>query len=309
MLTLLKNKLGFINTIHKYFSRYQKEDRLFFPFLRISLGLFFLVHFFSTLADFDILFTNDGLIPLDVISLLRVEGIPTLNIIIKLLNNIGIDNVYTIYTYIITYIICCITLTIGLFSRVSAIVILFLHIILFQSSNIYMYGIDFFKSISMFYCVVIPVGSKISLDAVLFKKREYNPSPYRNLLRIHLSIVYFTSGLDKAFGINWWNGESIWKSLHLPGFESYIIRDYDLLQIYPIIPLFIGILTVFIEILYPFFMWRKKTRNYWLMLVICLHMGIIIAMNLYFFGAIMILLNLSGFLNLEEKEHQGANSN
>lgn len=299
MLTLLKNKFGFIKKNHKYFSRYKKEDRMFFPFFRISLGLFFLVHFLSTLVDFNILFTNDGLVPLDVISLLKVEGIPTLNIIIKLLNNIGIDNVCTIY--IIAYITCCTTLTIGLFSRMSAIVILFLHIILFQSSNIYMYGVDFFKSISMFYCVVFPVGSKISLDAVLLKKREYNPSPYRNLLRIHLSIVYFTSGLDKAFGINWWNGESIWKSLHLAGFKSYIIRDYDLLRIYPIIPLFIGVLTVLIEILYPFFMWKKGTRSFWLILVICLHIGIIIAMNLYFFGVMMILLNLSGFLNLEEK--------
>ncbi|PNW15498.1 hypothetical protein C1637_03490 [Chryseobacterium lactis] len=301
MSTLSKNKFNFEKNVIQNFLLYRKEDRMFFPFFRISIGLFFLVHFISTLSDFSLLYTDDGLIPLNVLSLLRVEVIPTLNIVLKLLNGFGVENIYTIYAYIILYILFCITLTVGLFSRFSAIVLLLLHIILFQSSNAYMYGVDYFKSIAMFYCAVFPVGSKLSLDATLFKKKEFNPSPYRNLLKIHLSIVYFTSGLDKAFGVNWWNGESIWKSFHLPGFESYIIENYDVLSSYPILPTFIGISTMCIELLYPLFMWKKSMKAYWLILVLGLHMGIIIAMNLYFFGALMILLNLSGFLNLEEK--------
>jgi len=46
---------------YKFFNEYKPEDKLFFAFFRISMGLFFLVHFVSTLSDFNLLFTDQGL--------------------------------------------------------------------------------------------------------------------------------------------------------------------------------------------------------------------------------------------------------
>ncbi|MEN4759522.1 hypothetical protein ABEG63_04205 [Chryseobacterium sp. C39-AII1] len=304
MQNLLRKTSTLPYEFYRFFNEFKLEDRLFFAFFRISMGLFFLVHFVSTLTDFDLLFTNKGLIPLDVIEFLGADRMVSFNFIMKYLGTMNISEASVIMGYIVAYILACISLTVGFMSRLSALIILILHLIIFQSSSTFMYGIDFFKSIAMFYCVMFPLGSFYSVDSKIFKLKEINPTPFRNLLRIHLCIVYFTSGLDKAFGINWWNGESIWKALHLPGFQSYILDNtsYDVFVSFPIIPIFIGVSTIAVELFYPYFMWKKSTRKYFIWMVVALHAGIIIAMNLYFFGALMILLNLSAYLNLEESK-------
>ncbi|MCW3161653.1 HTTM domain-containing protein [Chryseobacterium oryctis] len=304
MQNLLRKTRSLPYEFYQFFNEYKQEDKLFFAFFRISMGLFFLVHLLSIITDFDLLFTNNGLIPLEIIEFLGSDRMPSLHFVMKLFGLINVSEATVVIGYIVLYIIACISLTIGFMSRLSALIILILHILVFQSSSTFMYGIDFFKSIAMFYCVVFPLGRFYSVDNKIFKFKEVNPTPFRNLLRIHLSIVYFTSGLDKAFGINWWNGESIWKALHLPGFQSYILDNssYEIFLNFPIIPIFIGISTIAVELLYPYFMWKNSTRKYFIWMVVALHAGIIIAMNLYFFGALMILLNLSAFLNLEESK-------
>ncbi|MFP3590481.1 HTTM domain-containing protein [Chryseobacterium sp. SIMBA_038] len=301
MLNLLRKTRSLPVQFYQFFNEYRQDDKLFFAFFRISMGLFFLVHLLSTLTDFNLLFTNQGLIPLEIIEFLGSDHMPSFNFIMKLFGTMNVQESTVVMSYIILYIVACVSLTVGFMSRVSAVIILVLHLIVFQSSSTFMYGIDFFKSIAMFYCILFPLGSFYSVDSKIFKTKEFNPTPFRNLLRIHLCIVYFTSGLDKAFGINWWNGESIWKALHLPGFQSYILdNNYDLFVHFPIIPTIIGISTIAVELFYPYFMWKASTRKYFIWMVVSLHVGIIIAMNLYFFGALMILLNLSAFLNLEE---------
>src|SRR5690606_39085514 len=279
------------------------NDYLFFPFFRISIGFFCAIHLLAILADFDLLFTSDGLIPLEIFSVMKTQLIPSFGFISKYFTNIGISGDIVNNCYIAIYFICCLALIIGFCTRTFAICLLFLHIIIFQSSTPYMYGVDFFKSISLFYCVVFPVGNLFSIDQRIFKRPLINPSPYRNLLKIHLCIVYFTSGLDKAFGINWWNGESIWKALHLPGFKSYLIGGYDIFINYPFLPLFVGISTVLLEMLYPIGINIVRIRPYWLAATIAMHAGIVIAMNLYFFGALMILLNLCAFAPLKNSEN------
>lgn len=304
MLSLLRKTTLLPTEFYKFFNEYKPEDKLFFAFFRISMGLFFLVHFVSTLTDFNLLFTDQGLIPLEVVGFLGSEKMPSFFFVIKLLGTMNISESAVIMGYIVIYILTCVSLTVGFMSRLSAGVILILHLLIFQSSSTFMYGIDFFKTIAMFYCFLFPLGSFYSLDSKIFKYNDINPTPFRNLLRIHMCIVYFTSGLDKAFGINWWNGESIWKALHLPGFQSYILDNssYDIFVSFPVIPIFIGISTIIIELFYPYFMWKKSTRKVFIWMVVALHTGIIIAMNLYFFGALMILLNLSAFLNLEDSK-------
>lgn len=293
----LTNKLPLL--MENFFS-FNKADGLFFPFFRIAISFFCLVHLFSILPDFELLYTNNGLIPLDVLSILKTDYMPSYNYIQNTLSDHGISATVLASTYVIIYCVSCVMVFIGLFTRFFSFLLLFLHLLIFQSSSPYMYGLDFFKSIALFYCFIFPVGNKMSIDQLLFKKIEINPSPYRRLLKIHMSIVYVSSGFDKAFGINWWNGESIWKAIHLPGFTSNLIDNYNILSHYPILPIAFGICTLIIEILYPLAMFIKKTKVLWLILIISLHVGIIVCLNLYFFGLFMILLNLSAFLTLEE---------
>lgn len=285
------------------FNKHHTKDDLFFPFFRMAISLFCLIHLFSILADFDLLFTDNGIVPLRVLSILKSNFLPSYYFIINTLNNFGISSNHAKIIYISLYSITCITLFSGFLTRASAIFLLILHLIIFQSSSIFMYGVDYFKTIALFYCCVFPLGSKMSIDNLVFQRKDFvNPSPYRNLLKIHLCIAYFVSGIDKAFGINWWNGESIWKAIHLPGFSSYLIKDYSIFLQFPIIPISIGISTFVVEFFYPLFINIQKTRLIWLCFVVLFHVGIILCLNLYFFGIMMIILNLSAFLDLTDKQ-------
>ena len=299
---LLSLKTNFLYT-REQFLAFRKDDSLFFPFFRIAIGLFCAIHLLAISRDFGLLYTDNGLIPLKILSIQKVQYMPSYGYVQNLLTYIGIEPGVFAIGYMILYGTLCITLVLGFLTRFSALTLLFLHVLIFQSSTPYMYGVEFFKSIALFYCLVFPVGSKIAIDCLLFKRPEINPTPYRNLLKIHMSIVYFTSGIDKSFGINWWNGESVWKAIHLPGFKSNIIDNYHLFSQYPILPLLFGIGTIIVEIFYPLGMAFRKTRALWLVMTIGLHVGIIFSLNLYFFGLLMILLNLAAFLKLKDDKH------
>jgi predicted DCC family thiol-disulfide oxidoreductase YuxK len=150
---------------------------------------------------------------------------------------------------------------------------------------------------ALFYCIIFPVGNKGSLSNFLFKKDNRKTDVvYANIcltvLQVHMCIIYFFSGFDKILGFNWWNGESIWKALHL----SYSPRliNVDFLSGTPIFAI-VGWGTIVLEMLYPVFMNIKRTRNIWLILVISLHVSIAIFLGLFFFSAFMIILSISAY--------------
>jgi hypothetical protein len=296
----LSKTLPIKEKILSFFFTNREEDYYFLLFFRVAIGLFTLLHFLSIAKDFDVLFSNAGLVPLEITALFKTKWLPTtldFTALMKLVFGLSPGAAWMVYK--VAYALFCVLLITGTFTRLSSFTLMILHIMLFQGSRMYMYGVDYFTSISLFYCFIFPVGYAGSIDN-LFRKRVTNPSPYRKLLQIHITLVYFSSGFDKLIGINWWNGESIWKAVHLPSFNSDFALNYDLMAHYPLIPIMAGWGTIFIELLYPFFTWPQKTRTLWLTLTIGLHIGIIITLKLYFFGFLMILLNLSAFLNLKK---------
>jgi hypothetical protein len=56
-----------------------------------------------------------------------------------------------------------------------------------------------------------------------------------------------------------------------------------------------GIAIWVIELGYPVLIWPKKTRFWWLACILAMHVGIAVAMGLYVFALIMIVLNLAAF--------------
>lgn len=287
-----------------FFFKYEKENYYFLPFFRISIGLFCLIHFLSVIPDFRMLYLG-GLTPMAVSGLLKVSFMPTiLNFMNLFQNNIGLSESTAINLFISVYIISCLLLIFGFLTRIAAFALIILQIMINQGAPLFIYGVDAFKSISIFYCFIFPVGRSYSLDNKLFKLSPANPTPYRRLLQIHLTIVYFESGFDKIIGPNWWNGESIWKSVHLPLFGNDLSANFNFMAKYPIIPLAIGLGTIIVELFYPLFMWNKKTRKLWLSLVIMMHISILISLNLFFFATLMILLNISCFFVMEKDMHK-----
>ncbi|MFP3592123.1 hypothetical protein [Chryseobacterium sp. SIMBA_038] len=269
----------------------ETQNNLFWlKFFRISIAILILLHFVSILPDFNNLFSaNDGVIPYKVVDVFIPDYVINLPKIITYLEGFNIAPSNTIFCFKIIYISLVLLLLSGYSQNLSAFLLLFMQIILSKSNFYFSYGIDFFTSMSLFYLAIIPPTLKSSALP-----------PFKRLFQIHVCIIYFFAGFDKLIGINWWNGESIWKAINLPFATS--TYDISFLGNYPILLTSIGLGSALLELLYPFFVWNKKTSNFWISAIIVMHIGIAFILNLYFFSAIMIIWNLTFKFSLNNEK-------
>ena len=107
-----------------------------------------------------------------------------------------------------------------------------------------------------------------------------------------MCFVYFIGGLAKCLGSGWWNGSNLWRSLTRPPFN--LISADVLVRFKYALPI-LGISICLIELGYPVFIWIKKTRLFWLVCILAMHAAIGLAMGLYLFALVMIVLNLAAF--------------
>ena len=60
-------------------------------------------------------------------------------------------------------------------------------------------------------------------------------------------------------------------------------------------PLITGVAVWLLEIGYPFLIWHRRLRRPWLIAILLMHAGVGIAMGMYLFASVMIVLNLAAF--------------
>ena len=186
-------------------------------------------------------------------------------------------------------------LLLGLFSRPAAIAAWLLHLGVVKSGDLVSYGMDNFTTIGLFYLMLSPLPDRLSLDHRWWKKSPADPHLlgfWRRVLQLHLCLIYFFSGVTKALGSGWWDGANLWRALTRPPFD--IISPDFLIRFkyaYPIAGIGIWLL----EIGYPFFVWQRQLRRPWLVAILVMHVGIGLAMGMYLFASVMIVLNLAAF--------------
>ncbi|WP_051289283.1 hypothetical protein [Chryseobacterium daeguense] len=277
----------------------------FIVFLRVSVAFVLLIHFISMWNDFELLYSNESIIPVEIHgTVYEYDIIPYTRIETFLSAYFPQPNLAFKYIYV-TLAIFIIS---GFFSRISALFLLILQVSLVKSASLFMYGVDFFASMSLFYIFIFPSSSYFSVQKKFFPKTILN-FPIQSLtickriLQLHLCIAYFFSGLDKILGFNWWNGEAVWKSLNLPNFTRFVHFPSFFDEKYSLVYLISGWVIIFTELFYPIFININKTRKLWLTLTILMHIGIIISFNLFFFSSIMIIWNLTSYyFNYYEKD-------
>ncbi len=276
-----------------------KEDNQaeFLSFFRVAIGLVILLQFTAVLPDFDKLFSSSSIIPQDIMDVFTPDWLITFSKIVSFLQTFGIEERTTIMVTQGLFIALCIFIITGFYSRVSALLLLILQIALLKGSSFFAYGADFFTSMSLFYLMLFPSDQHFSLRNCVFNRKTGTAdiTPVKRLFQIHISIAYFFSGLDKALGFNWWNGEAIWKAIHLPYSNRDLNIDFSWLAEHPYLLNFIGWSTIIIEMCYPLFIWYKPTQKTWLFLTVSMHIGIALVLNLYYFSAIMIVWNITNF--------------
>ena len=288
--TILYNKIESLFFVNK-------GNPEFLAFFRISTGALALLHFLSIISDFDKFFSSNSLVPQDIMSVFHPDWLLSFSKITHFFESFGVAENTVILGTKIMFITFCINIIIGFYSRISAFLLLLLQVALLKGSSFFIYGVDFFTSMSLFYLILLPSDAYYSLLRFIIKKKdkEVNFMPVKRMFQIHISIAYFFSGFDKLLGYNWRNGESIWKAINLPYANRDFNFDFSWMADHSYILIIIGWSTVIIEMLYPVFIWIPKTQKTWMMLTISMHLGIALVLNLYYFSAIMIIWNLTNF--------------
>ena len=281
------NKWSFINN--------KNSNVLWLPFLRGSIAGICLLHILSILPDFSLIFSSHPLIPADILEAAGSAFVPTIYKLTNWVSQIVPTNIdWVTYLVIFIYVIALVLLFIGINSKWPAIISLLFQLIITNSISFYNYGVDTFCTIALFYCVVFPVQKGYGYKQILWHQDlpKINSNKYLWILQSHVCIIYFSSGFEKLLGINWRNGESIWKMVH--SYQITNLINFDQLANTPFF-LIIGWGTIILEMFYPLFINLKKTRKFWLGATIIFHTTIALFMGLYFFSSVMILLNLSSY--------------
>jgi len=292
--------------------------------LRFGLGLQLLLYALSLKSDWNYLLagTGGGLISRNLgEAILSLESpfVPRLGWLIALGAKAGLSEETVLSIAWITLLGTACSLLAGLFCRFSAILAWFLHLCAAKSGGLVSYGVDNFMTIGLFYLMLSPLPDRYALDRRWRKSRPKDrqlnwrapsamdgraarPSErerasqllgfWRRVLQVHLSLIYFFSGLTKALGSGWWDGSNLWRALIRPPFN--IIAPEVLVRwkyLFPIAGVFICLL----EIGYPFFIWHRRTRGIWLACICGMHVAIGMTMGMYLFALVMIILNVAAF--------------
>jgi Vitamin K-dependent gamma-carboxylase len=193
------------------------------------------------------------------------------------------------------YVLVLIGLLLGWFTRIWAVLSWLCHYIIMSTIPSFVYGVDIFLHISLFYLMVMPCNKALSLD-LRFKRVNGDPSWGSTLairvLQVHLCLIYLSAGYEKMLAADWWNGNVLWRSLVQPDFRQF---DFNWLARVPWLAVVLSWGTMFIETFYGIGMWIPRLRLFWLLGIIALHIGIALFLGLYLFGLIMILMSVSAF--------------
>jgi hypothetical protein len=267
--------------------------------LRIGLGLQVILFCWSIRTDWNYLLESGGGLISRTMSekLLSLEStfVPRLGWFVDIGSKLGLGEDSILTTLWFVLITAGFLLVAGLASRSAAITAWFLHLAVVKSGDLISYGVDNFTTIGLFYLMLSPLPDRFALDARLWEKTTKSPQLlgfWRRVLQTHMCLIYFFGGIAKATGIGWCDGSNVWRALIRPPFN--MIDPHTLVHWKFVFPI-AGVSILALETAYPLFIWPKKTRMLWLSLICAMHVGIGLAMGMYLFALVMIVLNVAAF--------------
>lgn len=278
--------------------------------LRIGVALTVLLKVFAEFSNLDMLFSQYGIIQ-DILSRpLQVSYSLSLPAVIDLFH-IQNEHLFLSCLYIL-FAIAAFSLLVGFKSRLSALVCLLIHMMVFNGYNLIAFGFDGFLFSLLFYTLMFPVGKVYAVD-VLMGRQDSHIDPkelnlYLKIMQIHLCIVYLTAGVSKYGGQEWMDGTAIWKAINQPQFYTYFTPVVKSLASNTLVCAMLTWGTLFAEIFFSVLIWIKwgKIRLIMLLSIVLMHVFIGVVMGLQLFAWIMIVFDFSAFAGvlLKEKDKQ-----
>ncbi len=210
--------------------------------MRIFIGIATFLNLLITFSEFDDWYTEHGFVPQVAVdhysgTLSRSYwffGQHTLPFTFPRLNFLAYitDSRITFAFWVIT-LIACLTMTIGLWSRTSAIVLALGIISIHHRNSIILHGGDTLQRVAVMYMALAPCGKACSLDRLIgLWKGNIKPGPVlvslwpQRLITFNLALVYFTTVWHKWAGSLWKNGTATWYTARLNEFKRFWVPDF-----------------------------------------------------------------------------------
>ncbi|NOT86507.1 MAG: DUF393 domain-containing protein [Methylococcaceae bacterium] len=160
-------------------------------------------------------------------------------------------------------------------------------------------GFDLFMTGTGFFLLFMPLDKAFAIDDLRYKLQnpfkhysQYAPATVSVLayyipVIICLGLLYFDSAVHKMFGEHWRNGLGAW----LPATQPYYISAINTSPLLNIefLQKGIGYLILVFQFSFIFFAQNRYLRPVYLMVGIGLHLGIMLTLNIYPFGAGMLI--------------------
>ena len=274
---------------------FKPESPMSLCLFRIAFGLVCLEYCILTAPQLVTYFSNtNGILRLETLN--SIFGIPVIDVLTLLPREDG-----WLFAFFGLFVAASLCLTLGLFSRVSSVIVYF-GLVTFLHRNIYVHhGGIHLMCIAAFWLMLSPSGAALSLDRLWFKPKssDINCSLWAlKAYQFQFALVYWQSSLAKLAAPSWWDGTAMY----------YVFRHQEFARFeVPFVPqnmVFLKLCTwgaVFIEFLGWTLIWFKETRYAVLLGLLALHLGIEYAMNIPIFEHIMIA-SLIVFIPAEDAE-------
>lgn len=262
---------------------------------RILIASFALLQAALWYPDWHAFFGQEGWIQWEISEALNESWRLHLSDVFSLSQQLGLSAGATVEVMFWLYVGSVVGLLVGWHTRVWAVSSWAIHYVLLSTISTFVYGVDIFLHISMFYLMIMPANKALSLDV---KQGRVSAAPNWGVtlsirvLQLHLCLAYASAGFEKMLAADWWNGNVLWRSMVQPEFRQY---DVTFLADFPWVVMVLSWFTMILETFYFIGMYIPKVRVFWLLGMIGLHLGIGMFLGLWLFGLIMILLSVSAF--------------
>jgi hypothetical protein len=193
------------------------------------------------------------------------------------------------------FVACClfaVTLALGLFTRISAIMV-FLFVVTFDHRNpIILNGGDTFLRVATFFMIFTPADKALSLDRWRRLKAGkespeiglYPPWAMR-MIQVQLTFLYLYAFVWKISGTMWLSGTAVYYTSRLQEFwrfpVPYIFEHIWTMRLW-------SWFTLLVEFALGTVVWIKELRYTVLLAGVLLHLGIDYSMNIPLFAFIML---------------------
>lgn len=178
-------------------------------------------------------------------------------------------------------------LTIGWYTRAAALINLVLVFVTFGQTALFEYHVDYIYSSTALLLVLAPVGAALSVDSLVHGRRTVGRGWYYAFAVICIGLVYIDSVFYKVASPMWMRGLGVWLPASMP--QAVWLPPGALtwlLDLKPVV-LALGYTTLVLETLFMFVFFRPWWRPPIAIIGLGLHLGIVIAFPIPWFGLAM----------------------